>query len=65
MHKKERTLEAFWLESSGSKMKDGIAGIKLSANTLNLSEGYVSLTYQFANHDACSEKDKRKEKGSL
>ena len=61
----ERTLSAFWDESQGSTMKDGIAGIQLAANGLSLGASYIDITYYFENHTKCIEKDRSKSKGVL
>lgn len=43
----ERYLSAYWNEEEGSTLKDDITSVTLDTIALNLSEGYITLTYEF------------------
>lgn len=48
--KNERTRAAFW---TGRELQDSIKAIKVEAEALSSSKGYISFSYEFTNIDQC------------
>jgi hypothetical protein len=59
LYLKERKLVAFWNRESGSGLPADVEVIMLTAKALDSSRGYVSLSYEFTNMDACIAEGKR------
>ena len=60
--KKERLLWSVWSAGeNGSSFPDEIVAISLRAQALNSSSGYVNLTFEFENFEACLLEIKNKE----
>jgi hypothetical protein len=58
--KKERTLSAFWSADEQSTLTGHVRNIELEARSLGTSRGYLTLSYEFDNFDACkAEMDKQ------
>jgi len=55
--KKERNLISFW-DKENATMKHNISGITLEANAINMSTGYILLSYQFDRFEDVLEKHK-------
>lgn len=52
LRQKERTLAAFW-DKKTSSLNDSLSGISLEAKALSQNKGYIILSYEFDNIDAC------------
>jgi hypothetical protein len=53
IYKKERTLAAIWVASSGASLPQGISGVMLEVKAIAPSKTYVVLSYEFTNFEKC------------
>ncbi len=53
LRKKERMLEAIWLEQNGATLTDELHGVSLEAVADSDNTGHLVLSYEFKNADAC------------
>jgi len=53
LRKKERVLQAIWLEKNGATLTDNLSGVLLDAIADSDNAGHLVLTYEFKNVDAC------------
>lgn len=60
----ERMLASIWTDDK-NKLKDSIQAIKLEGHALKLSEGYLTLAYEFTNHNRCAQNAENRRKGVL
>ena len=63
--KKERTLSAFWSAPVNNNLPDSIQSITIESYALSGSTGYIRLSYEFDNIDACIKVVKSKENSTL
>lgn len=61
LEKKERFLMTQWTRKYGSTLPETLAGIYLAAVANGYSSGYVSLEYEFSNHEKISEQKQAEE----
>ena len=61
LEKKERYLMTQWTRKYGSTLPETMEGIYLAAVANSYSSGYVSLEYEFSNHEKVNEQKKAEE----
>ena len=59
--KEERSFSAFWTK----KMKNRVRGISLDARALKTDAGWVGLSFEFDNYDACEAIEKKRKASSF
>ena len=63
--KKERTLASYWSAPERANLPDSLLSIALETAALSGSKGYVRLSYEFDNLDACMAHLKEKTNSNL
>lgn len=53
LRKKERSLASFWDSQEGSRMPNNLASIMLEARAISSEKGFLFLSYEYKNFDAC------------
>jgi hypothetical protein len=58
VHKKERSLSAYWDRDEGSNIPSEIYTIALHARSLSMDKTYITLNYELSNFEQCSAEQK-------
>lgn len=62
--KEERVLSAYWI-GKGSSLPDRLQAISITARANTSSKGYVNISYEFDNANACLERSKARNNSNL
>jgi hypothetical protein len=65
LKQKERSLVSFWASSTGAKLPGDLVGISLEGHASGPSATYLTLSYEFANFDACADQQKTSNNSGL